>query len=215
VPGHPGRWIGCIAGVRYPRVMTAVLLPVGHCLGAAPDPASGAWVQRVRVGPDVVRLSEPQFAVWALTHGDPDRPAGQRWGEEAVLAAAHGLADPAGLLAGLVADGLVASVAPGTPDALNFARAFQLRPLMLGLGNLDAEPETYEIGLPGQPVAQVGDVLYRLYLWGHLEPDLWAACQATAAVSPAAFADALVLLDAVIEAMHALLSPNAAYLDTV
>jgi hypothetical protein len=192
----------------------SVLLPVGHCLGSSPDPADGEWVQRIRVGPDVVRLSEAQFMIWALAHGDPDRPPGQRWGIEAVLAAAGGLPNSAGVLAGLVEDGLLTAVCLGTPEALAFAHRYQLKPLMLGLGNLADEPGTYEIGLPGQPVAQVAKVFYRLYEWGHLEPDLWAACRAIARVSEAEFADPYRLLDAVLEALPALLSPNAAYLDT-
>lgn len=193
-----------------------VVLPIGHSLGGGEDPVSGAAVQRVRVGPDVVRLTGPQFALWALAHGDPDRPLDQRWGEPAVLAAAErfGVGDPAGPLAELIADGLVASVQPGTTAAVAFASAHQLRPLMLGLGNLAADPTTYEIGLPGQPVAQVDAVLYRLYQWGHLEPDLWSACQVLAAGLDGELADPRRLLDAVLDAVHLLLAPNTAYLDS-
>lgn len=192
-----------------------LVLPIGHSLGSAEDPVSGAAVQRVRVGPDVVHLTGSQFALWALAHGDPDRPLDQRWGEPAVLAAAErlGVGAAAGLLAELAADGLVARVQPGTATAVAFASAHQLKPLMLGLGNLAADPATYEVGLPGQPVAQVDAVLYRLYQWGHLEPDLWSACQVTAAGWEGELADPLRLLDAVLDAVHLLLGPNAAYLD--
>jgi hypothetical protein len=184
-------------------------LPIGHSLGVATDPSSGASVHRVRVGPDVVRLSGAQFAIWALAHGEPVSADGARWGPQAVLDAAAGLPDPAGLLAGLVDDGLVAIVG----DAQAFARVHQLKPLMLGLGNGADDVDAFEIGLPGQPVARVDAVLYRLYQWGHLESDLWAACQATARMSGAEFADAGELLDAVLDALPTLLGPNAAYLD--
>ncbi|GAA3388210.1 hypothetical protein [Cryptosporangium minutisporangium] len=187
--------------------MPLLLLPVGHSLGATVDPVSGAPVHRVRVGPDVVRLSEPQFALWALTHGAAAD-------QDALLSTAADLPDAAALLTGLVDDGLVAAVEPGTPAAPKFAETHQLKPLMLGLGNLPDDPDTYEIGLPGQPVAAVGAVLYRLYQWGHLETDLWAACRATAAQSGAEFADPHRLLDAVLAAVATLLGPNAAYLDT-
>jgi len=186
--------------------MSLLLLPVGHSLGATVDPSSGVLAHRVRVGPDVVRLSESQFTLWALTHGASD--------QDALLRTAAGLPDAAGLLAGLVDDGLVAAVEPGTPAAPEFAESHQLKPLMLGLGNLPDDPDTYQIGLPGQPVAAVGAVLYRLYQWGHLETDLWAACRATAAVSGAEFADPYALLDSVLTAASTLLRPNAACLDT-
>ncbi|MFG1922448.1 hypothetical protein [Cryptosporangium sp. NPDC048952] len=179
-----------------------LLLPVGHSLGATTDPETGAPAHRVRVGPDVVRLSEPQFAVWALVHGVPDR--------DAVLSAAADLPDVDSVLKALVDDGLVAEVTPGTPTALSFAESYQLKPLMLGLGNRADDPETYEVGLPGQPVAQIGAVLFRLYQWGHLESDLWAACRATSVIADV---EPGPLLDAVLEALPALLGPNAAYLD--
>jgi len=194
-----------------------MLLPIGHSLGVSTDPATGSRVHRVRVGPDVVRLSDDQFALWALTHGAPDRPEDVLWGPDEVLDAAVGLADPGGSLAGLIADGLVASVVPGTPEAFAFARTHQLTPLLLGLGNLPDEPDVHEVGLPGRPLVRLGAVINRIYLWAHLETNLWAACESTAAVQRGEFAgaDAEQVLDGVLHGLHGLLSPNAAYLDRV
>ncbi|GAA0281640.1 hypothetical protein GCM10009539_81890 [Cryptosporangium japonicum] len=189
-----------------------MLLPIGHSLGVAVDPATGEPVHRVRVGPDVIRLADERFFLWALTHGTPDRVEDELWGPDEVLDAAAGTADPGGALAGLIEDGLVASIAPGTPEAFAFARTHQLEPLMLGLGNLPDEPDTYEVGLPGQPLARLGAALAHLYLWGHLQANLWIACEATGDV---ARETPERVLEGTLRSLHGLLGPNAAYLDRV
>ncbi|SHN75388.1 hypothetical protein [Cryptosporangium aurantiacum] len=192
-----------------PVVTQPVLLPIGHSLGGAAE-AAGA-VYRVRVGPDVVRMPENRFTIWALAHGSPgDGPVTV----DAVLGAA-GLPDGGDLLAGLVDDGLLALVGPGADDPVAFARTHRLEPLMLGLGNVADDPDTYEIGLPGQPVARVGAVLYAVFSWGHLENTLWDACRVAAADAPDELADPRRLLDALLDALPALLAPNAARLDRV
>ncbi len=187
-----------------------MLLPIGHSLGVSADPATGEPFHRVRVGPDVVRLPHDRFFVWALTHGAPERVEGELWGPDEVLDAAVGVADPGGALAGLIEDGLVASVVPGAPEALAFARTHQLRPLMLGLGNRPDDPETYEVGLPGEPLVRLGATLAHLYLWGHLRANLWVACEATGGVAEET---PELILAATLESLHGLLGPNAAYLD--
>lgn len=200
-----------------------LLFPIGHCFGTyyeSPDPAGHH--QRVRVGPDVVRLSDEQFTVWSLTHSAPDRPPDQPWGRRAVLDLARtvGMLDAEEVLDGLLSDAMVAAVVPGTDAAVQFARRYRLVPTMVGLGNSAAEPGLYSVGLPGQPVVQMTSIVYDLYEWAHMDPSLWNACNGAADTSrrveitdPTA-TDPTRLLDALLACLHTLLSPNAVYLDT-
>lgn len=203
-----------------------LVVPIGHCAGAYYDVAgpAQAWEHtfQVRVGPDIVALTDQQFAVWGLAHGTPDRPADLAWDRTALLAAAErgGLPDAAAVLDFLLADHLVAEVAPGTEAAVDFARRYRLVPLLLGLGNTADEPGLYSVGLIGQPLVSMSSTAYDLYQWAHLDPDLWVACEGAAATAvrvgidePTA-TDPHRLLDALLVSLHTLLGPNAVYLDT-
>lgn len=200
-----------------------LVFPIGHCFGTyyeSPDP--DGHHQRVRVGPDVVRLSDEQFTLWSLAHSAPDRPLDQPWNCRSVLDLARtvGLVGAEEVLDGLVADSMVATVTPGTDDAVLFARRYRMVPTMLGLGNSAAEPGLYSVGLPGQPIVQMASLVYDLYEWSHLDPSLWAACNGAAETSrrveitdPTA-TDPARLLDALLLCLHTLLGPNSVYLDT-
>jgi len=201
----------------------ARVFPIGLCLGTFHDvPGTGGRVHRVRAGPDVVPLSDEQFAVWSLAHSAPGHPADRPWNRQAVLDAARGagMSDVAGVLDGLLADGLVAAATPGTDEAVGFARRYRLVPTLLGLGNSPEEPRLYSVGLPGQPVVQMASLVYDLYEWAHLDPDLWTACHGAADtarrvdVDDPTATDPARLLDALLGTLHVLLSPNAVYLDT-
>ncbi|MDQ3716101.1 MAG: hypothetical protein M3381_08815 [Actinomycetota bacterium] len=201
----------------------ALLFPIGHCIGAYYDlPASTDHFFQVRVGPDVVRLDDEQFAIWGLAHGIPDRPPEQPWTRQTVLTAARraGIAHSEQVLDGLVKDYLLFEATPGTDGAVDFARRHRLIPLMLGLGNSSEEPRLYSVGMVGLPVVSMSAMAYDLYEWAHMDSNLWLACQGAAAtavrvgIEDRLARDPLLMLDALLGTLHALLSPNAAYLDT-
>jgi len=202
---------------------TALLIPIGHCIGAYYDlPTSVDHFVQVRVGPDVHRLSDEQFAIWGLAHGTPDRDAEQPWGRQAVLAAASsaGVADSEQVLETLMADHLLVETTPGTDAVVDFARRHRLIPLMLGLGNTAEEPWIYSAGMIGLPIVQMSAMAYDLYEWAHMDANLWLACEGAAATAvrvgiedPLA-TDPLEMLNALLGTVHFLLSPNAVYLDS-
>ena len=199
-----------------------LIVPIGHYVGAFfPTPGSPEHYQQVRVGADLVRLSDEQFRAWGLAHGLLDQLDSTPWTRSALLAAAAqaGLADAESLVAGLVGDGLLVEVSPGTAGAVEFGRRFRLVPLMLGLGNSPQEPWLYSVGFLDQPIVKMVSVLYDLWEWSHLDTDLWAACHGAATTARRAGitdpeqSEPEKLLTGLLESLHTLLAPNAAYLD--
>lgn len=200
-----------------------LLFPIGHCIGAYYDaPVSDDHYFQVRVGPDVVRLDDEHFAVWGLAHGAQDRPPDQPWNRHCVLTAARraGVSMAEQVLDSLVGDYLLFETTPGTDSAVDFARRHRLIPLMLGLGNTSSEPRLYSVGMVDLPVVTMSAMAYDLYEWGHMASNLWLACQESAAtavrvgIEDRLATDPERLLDALLGTLHALLAPNAAYLDT-
>jgi hypothetical protein len=200
-----------------------LLFPIGHCIGAYYDqPASNDHVYQVRVGADVIRLNDHQFAVWGLAHGMPDRSPEEPWNRKALLTAARraAVATSEQILDSLIEDHLIVETTPGTDSAVDFARRHRLIPLMLGLGNTSEEPRLYSVGLIGLPVASMSAMAYDLYEWAHMDANLWLACEGAAAtavrvgIEDRLATDPLRMLDALLETLHMLLSPNAVYLDT-
>lgn len=201
----------------------ALIVPVGQFIGAyyAPAPSTEHYFQ-VRVGPDIVRLGDDQFAVWGLAHGAPDRPADEPWTARSVVAAARaqGIGTAEEVLVGLLADYLLFEVTLGQRAAVEFAARHRLVPLMLGLGNSAEDPRVYSVGLPGQPLVTMSSLAYDLYQWAHLDNDLWSACEGAAATAvrigiedPVA-TDPARLLDAFLGSVHVFLGPNSVYFDT-
>lgn len=199
-----------------------LLFPIGHCIGVYHDlPASNDHFTQVRVGAEVNRLDDEQFAIWGLAHGTPDRQPDQAWNREAVLTAGRrgGIERAEEILESLVDDHLLVETTPGTDSAVDFARGHRLVPLMLGLGNTAEEPWIYSVGLIGMPIVQLSAMAYDLYEWAHLDPNLWLACEGAAATAvrvgidePMA-TDPLQMLHALLATLHVILSPNAVYLD--
>lgn len=177
----------------------------------------------MRRGATFHELSDDHFAVWSAAHGTPDAVDDERpWHRQAVEAdprvAGHtGGADLVDQLLGL---GLLVEVTPGTEQALEFARTHRLVPLMLGLGNSSDEAGMFGIGFLHQPVMEVSYSIYDVWQWSTMDDSLWATCQNAADVARRAGAtqpesiDAAALLTGFLPALHALLVPHAAYLDT-
>lgn len=200
-----------------------LLFPVGLYLGVHHSPAGdGPPVQVVRVGSKMRRLTGPQFAVWALAHGVTD-PAEHRDRTRSTVAEASrraGVADPDPLIDAFLADGALAEVTPGSPDAVEFARTHRMVPLMLGLGNTADDPALFRVGF-SEPVVGMNADLYDLFLWSHLEVHLWAACDEAAAVEKELGSDDPELTDphqvlaGLLTALHSMLVGHAVYLDPV
>lgn len=198
-----------------------LLIPVGHDLGPLyEEPGVPRRVQQVRAGADVVELDDKDFVVWLLAHGmsDEDRPT-----RASLLATSEQLglvpAQVGAAIERFLTDGLLVEVVPDGPSALAFAQQHQLFPLMLGLGPDPDEPQMQVVGLFDQPVAQVSEPMYDVWVWGHLAPDLWTACHdavetaRTAGVTDPAELRPSWVLAGVLDAVHALLSCRAAYFD--
>lgn len=197
----------------------ALILPVGHDLGArSADPDTG-W-QQVRVGAEVMELSRPECVVWLLAHSldDADRPTRQSLLEQAGRFGVHRSGADA-TIDRFLDDGLLAEVGPGRDAAIAFACRHQLVPLMLGLGPDPEDAGMLLLGLMNQPVVQVSPALYDLWTWAHLSPQLWAACEDAVAtarrqgVTDPGELDPGEVLTGFLAAVHGLLRVRAAYLD--
>jgi hypothetical protein len=201
--------------------LRTLVLPIGQLNGLTyVHPGSDEHTVVVRRGAEFLDLDDEQFAVWGRAHGSVD-DAGERGFTRAELAAAvrEHVAEPDRVLDGLLAEHLLVELAPGPDGARAFAAGHRLVPLMLGLGNSAEDLGASYLGLFDRPVVNLSPALFDLVAWGHLDPDLEVAVQAVAAVGreagvtdPAA-TDPEALLGALLSQVHALLTPNAAYLD--
>lgn len=201
-----------------------LVFPVGHFGGTffgADDPDERH--HEVRLAAAVLDLSDEELRVWALAHGIPDDVQTRPWTRTTIAEVARSadLRDVDLVLDGLRDRGLIAEVAaPDQADLRRFASSHQVIPLMTGLGNSPDEPWLYSIGLPGLAVLQSSRPIYSLLVWGHLDYDLWSACQTYADVERAAGAadpvetDPAQVLAGFVATLHGLLSVNACYLDT-
>ncbi|MGQ0840908.1 hypothetical protein [Actinokineospora sp.] len=195
----------------------ALLVPIGHSLGAF-HPGDGTdHVQQVRVGADVVELGDTDFGLWALAHGLPDSAGGP-----AVPCTRAGLREAAAdtdSLPGFLRTGLIAEVTPGSAESVEFASTHRLVPLALGLGNDAEQPWLYSVGLLYQPLVLMTGALYDLWQWAHLAPDLWSACREAAGVAEAAGVtepeqtQPELVLAGLFGSLHQLLSAHVACVD--
>lgn len=203
----------------------ALVFPVGHYMGPF-HPKSNAPVQHhiVRVGWDTPKLpDEAHLDVWALAHGRPNAAASVRWTRQAIIdtAAQAEIPGAAEILDTLAERGLIAEVSSGPGKAREFAEAYRIQSLMIGLGNTPEDPVLDGIGLAGiPPVVKVRPRIFEFWQWAHLWPNLWAACEGLAWVAAQAQdgrrpeeSDPETLLDFILEALRVLISHNAVYLD--
>ena len=200
-----------------------LLLPIGHLLGASyPQLGSTEHSVLLRVGPETVTLDDEQFTAWGLAHGLPGRTADEPWTRRELEATAtqRGLGRLGPAIDALLADRVLVEVAPSGAEAVEFARQHRMLPLVLGLGNSAAEPEVWQVGLLGQPLAAMTSWVFDLFEWAHLDTDLWTACQAAARTALLVGRDELratdphALLDSLLQNLHQLLTVDAVCLDT-
>ncbi|MBB6039624.1 hypothetical protein [Phytomonospora endophytica] len=205
-----------------------LVLPVGHFAGpmfTRPE-AEAPESFEVRFRDGVFSLSAAEYAVWAVAHGDPESvgasPTTRAMVEDAASRA--GVREPAPLFDGLAKDGLLVRTRTSGPDAEEFARRHQIRPLALGLGNTPQSLGGFQIGMPNAPRATVGYDVYHMWLFAHQAENLWGAISTIAAEAAAAnleegdegvrlIEDPETLLTGFLNAMPVLVSTSCVYID--
>lgn len=203
-------------------VREKLIFPIGHYVGAFyPTVGSPERYHNVMRGTETSELSDEQLAVWLLARGVPEQIGQVSWTRETLERGAKqaGLAEPEAIVTGLVNQGLLAETVPGTAHSVDFAEAYRLVPLMLGLGNSADEPWLQAIGFFDQPVVKVANEVYSMWEWAHVDNNLWAACHAYADTSKRANQTdpeetvPELILTGFLGAVHGLLAAGAAYLD--
>lgn len=199
-----------------------LLFPVGHHVGARHRVESDEVLEQVRRGATFHDLTSQEYAVWTLAHGSPEAVQNEvPWTRKAVeeLARVAGLTAVSEVVDKLMETGLLVEVAPGTDEALAFAKAHRVVPLMLGLGNTADEPWLFGIGFLGQPILQVTHPIYDVWQWSAMDDTLWATCLSAVDVARRAKStdpettDPTKLFAGFLGTIHALLLSKAACLD--
>jgi hypothetical protein len=216
VTGAATQWPHAASGGRTAvdavtvMAVTTLMFPIGHCLGTCYLGSADDHVQQVRLGGEILELSDHEFAVWALAHGLAEVAA--PWDRASMEAASADseISDAPELIDRLLSRSLLAEVDVDSPAAADFARRHRLLPLHIGLGNSAALSTMFATGTTEQPLVGMTRVLYDLWLWGHLAPNLMAACEEQ---STADEPDPHRLLAQALTTLHALLAPSAACLD--
>jgi hypothetical protein len=175
--------------------MTTLMFPIGHCLGTYYT--TEGHVHQVRLGGEIVGLTDEEFAVWSLAHGLTDDRS--PWERDRItdLLSRHEIPDG---IDQLLARNLLAEVDQDSPE--DFAARHRLLPLHLGLGSVPELAVVFRSGTTELPLAAMTEAMYVVWLSSHLSPNLLIACK-----------EHDVDLTAVLGSLHALLAPNAACLD--
>jgi hypothetical protein len=184
----------------------------------------------VRFRDGVFSLSAEEYAVWAVSHGDPEKVSKQPQSRPVVETAAKaaGVEEPGPVFDSLIEDGLLVSVMPTGNSGRTFAEQHQMIPLALGLGNSAQKPAEFQIGLPNAPRVSVGYDVYHMWLFCHRQPTLWEAISTIAKEAEEAnvedvdsdgeekvelVSDPDVLLKALLAALPVLISTSCIFID--
>jgi hypothetical protein len=185
-----------------------LIFPIGHRVGT----------RQVRRGVSFHDLSAAEFGVWTAAYGSPEALRDEQpWHRRHVVDAVADVDDPVTALDALLDRGLLIEVDRSNPT--DFARGHRLIPLMLGLGNTVDDPALFGIGFIGQPVLNVGHVVYDLWQWSPMDDSLWATCENAADLARRAgstdpdYTDPDRLLGGFLGSLNALLCTRAACLD--
>jgi hypothetical protein len=208
-------------------VTDLLVFPVGLLVGTYYDEGDAEGRHHeIRRGGNVHDLTDTELAAWVAAHGAPDEIADTPWTDTALLRHLHAqnVPRPAPLVDGLLRRKLLVELSPGTDDAVTFAHTHRVVPTMVGLGNSPEAPWLYSIGQLGQERIQVSRPVFELWTWGHLDRDLWHACEELAALEKIAQERAgdsdpaggpAEILDGFLGTLHGLLNAQAAYIEPV
>jgi Trypsin-like peptidase domain len=209
--------------------MLRLVIPVGHFAGPMyTEPgAEGPSSFEVRFRDGVYSLNAEEYAVWAVSHGDPSLinehvPTTREVVEYA--AGAAGVDVPGPLFDSLISNGLLVEVGGSGAGAREFARQHQVIPLALGLGNSAYNPAEFQIGLPNMPRISVGYDVYHMWLFSYRTPTLWDAVKTIAEEAKEANGenedggvrlvdDPDLLLAALLRALQILVSTSCVFID--
>jgi hypothetical protein len=184
-----------------------LIVPLGRFAGA------DQRTHRVDTDHTVEQLSEESVAVWRLAHGplDPILAASVPWTRTELTryAGLAGVPDPAGVLADLLAWGLLAETPVRGDAATVFARTHRAVPLMFGLGNRPDLPHAFTIGYFDRDHVVVTGTVFDVWAACGSADSLWDACVRCVPDRPA---EALTRF---IEDVHRLLATDAVYLAAV
>lgn len=211
-----------------------IVLPTGHFAGPMHTSAKNEIPEsfEVRFREGVYSLSAEEYAVWAVSHGDPYRVGMLPQTREVVEYSARlaGVEEPSSIFDSLVADGLLVEIPPVGESAVarGFASHHRVIPLALGLGNSSHAPAEFQIGLPNAPRVSVGYDVYHMWLFSHRSASLWESVDQIAqeaadsnknirdpdaSGSVHLVADPDVLLTALLRALPVLVSTSCVFLD--
>lgn len=201
-----------------------LIFPMAHHLGEQYVSETKTTTYELRGGWHVESLTKQERDVWLLAHGLLDQlEHGIRWTRATLLEVALPVVgnDVNSIVESLLERDVLMETAPGTKQAVEFAKEVRLVPLQWGLGNSPEEPWMWRIGLPSQPLVGVPHVVYNTWEWSHMYVNLWESCKALAKMNaedaelPARTEERnpeAILAD-VLNSTHVLLSGACAFLD--
>ena len=205
--------------------MSALVFPRGLLVGTYHDdgdPDGGH--HEIRLGGRIHDLTAPELAAWMFAHGqaresDDDTP----WTTRELLRfmAEQQVPKPAPLVDSLLHRGLLVEVTEDSDGMVAFAGTHRVVPILHGLGNSPEEPWLYSIGMLGRERIQVSRLVFDVWAWGHLDDNLWRACELIAELEaangdpdPSATKPAGVLAG-FLSTLHGLLGAQAAFIEIV
>lgn len=207
-----------------PGISTATdtrLFPIGQFQGDSFGPPGADHHERqVRLGADLVSLTQDELAAWAAAHGNP-RDMNNPWrrAKHLELVESIGIENAGAVVSSLLERGLLFEVEDKPASRRHFALHHRLVPVLLGLGNTPEEPWFYSIGTLGNPVIKLQSPLYDLWEWAHMDPNVWVAVRgATATAKRVGVTDPDQtepdrLLRDLVDALHGMLTGHTVYLD--
>jgi tetratricopeptide (TPR) repeat protein len=205
-----------------------LVVPIGHFAGPMYTSVDAEIPEsfEVRFRDGVYSLSPEEYAVWAVSHGDPSLVTDQAPTTREVAewsARAAGVPEPGPILDSLIEDGLLVETCTLGDQAQEFARHHRVIPLALGLGNSPQNPAEFHIGLPNAARVSVGYDVYHTWLFSHRAPNLWDALltiaeEARESNKEVPGGDLLVddpdvLLSALLQALQVLISTSCVFID--
>ena len=156
-----------------------LIFPLGHYIGAYyPGTDEPLAYHTVRIGRQPIRLgSDAELTLWGLAHGGADEAA-TPWTRSQVIALAEDaeIPDADELLDELIADDIIVEVHPDSADAIDFAEAHRVMPLLFGLGASGSDSSLRQIGFGAQVAAEVDSFTFELWRYGRLTDNLWSFC---------------------------------------
>jgi hypothetical protein len=160
---------------------TRLLLPVGQYLG--PRRVDRRASHDVRCGIHRHELDPTRARVWLAAHAPlalPDPWPDPRQAIAKIARLESG--ECATVIAALLDAGLLIDLDPDDFDAIDFAMAHRLAPLLTGLGEPDDAPGWLTVGVPGSPVGVLPPLARDVWVWASAAETLWDLCKALAAV---------------------------------